>query len=188
MRRTRTRTMLLALAIVALAGGCKIEEDLHLEADGSGEYRVRMTLQKMLGGAPQVRQALIANGFEILEESVTHDSNLITARRTFEHVGEIDELHGSLEVEDRGWLRRSYRLKLRVDDVQGQATERTFRVHLPVGIEETSAGRLDGKTLVAQGDRSPVGERPRCPSCGEPRAAGAFCTHCGAAALAPETD
>lgn len=229
--------MLLALAVVALAGGCKIEEDLHLHADGSGEYRVRMTLQKMLGGTPQVRQALIENGFEIVEESETHDSDVIVARRTFEQIDEIGELQGSLQVEDRGWLRRSYHLKVRVDDVQGQATERTFRIHLPVGIEESSAGRLDGKTLfwdgthggdlelVATGlvvpggerlvyaavgalllgllvpvarrvrragsapdDRSPIDEWSRCPSCGKPRAAGAFCTHCGAAARPAEAE
>lgn len=150
MRWSSLPALFLLVVFVGLAAGCKVEEDLFLEADGSGEYRIEVSVQKALGALPQLRQALVANGFEIVAERETGDSNVVVARRTFETVGEIGDLDASFEVAERGWLRRSYRLGLRVDDMEG-ATERILRVHLPARVDESSGGRIEGSTVIWEG-------------------------------------
>jgi hypothetical protein len=140
-------SLALGLLLAGLLAGCKVEEDLHLKADGSGEYRVEVSIKKMLGGVSELREKMIASGLEIVAERQTLDSDVLVARRSFRYLEELAELDGSLRLEKRGLLSRAYHLNLTIEDVRGKGVERVLRVHLPVGVEEASGGRIEGRSV-----------------------------------------
>lgn len=157
LRRERSRAGAIALAMVSLLlVGCRVEEFLSINADGSGTHRVQVSISEALGiGPEEMRQALQkiemeseAQGYHVVGKTASS----VTLERAFSDVSELSDKSGtySLSVQAEGLLRRSYTLRLRLGAI-ADGFERIVHVRMPVTIAESSAGRLTGRELQWDG-------------------------------------
>ena len=75
------------LVLLALLGGCQVEEELELHADGSGSHRVKVTVPKDFGEALQeVKQKATGQHYHFVEEGQAGDSRFLVMEIGRAHV------------------------------------------------------------------------------------------------------
>lgn len=137
----------ICLSLVA----CEVEEEIRLEADGTGSYRVKVMIEKEMGEVlSKLRSDAPRRGFTVVEEGETADRKFIVMARAFQDVAELndDEDRYLLEVERSNPLTASYRLALDFgSNPSANGFSRTLRVFMPARVRSASAGTIDGSAV-----------------------------------------
>lgn len=143
----RVRLVVVAAIAALLLLACDIEEDLQLDFDGSGTYRVRVTIPKNLAdGFEDLRRQAEKDGFTVADEGTTETERFIVLRKTFADITALNDDHSRFELTiiRHGFLRRDYRFRAKLQSVGFGAYQRNFAVTMPVNVTSTSSGEIDG--------------------------------------------
>jgi hypothetical protein len=134
------------LVLLALLGGCQVEEELQLHADGSGSHRVKVSVPKDFGEALQaLKQKAIGQHYHLVEEGQAGDSRFLVMARDFANVSELNDNEDTfaLNIDAAGAFRRRYRLDVAY---KGNAAvmnfERVLRVRMPAAVDTSTAGQV----------------------------------------------
>jgi LppM domain/zinc-ribbon domain len=150
-RRLRLHALIALSALCLLLAACEDEEEIKLNADGSGTYRARILVEKEVGDALQeVRKELQARGATVVEEGETENRKFIVVSRDFKSVSELNDKDDTyaLAVERSGLLKAAYHLTLNFrDDPSSSGFSRTVQVTMPADIENSTAGTVAGRTV-----------------------------------------
>ncbi len=147
----RRSLLVFSFAVLSLLAGCELEDDLRIEADGSGTYRARVLVEKLLGAVlTRVRGEAEAKGFRIVEEGETPTRHFVVLRKDFTDVRSLDDEQSSydLTIETRRFFWREYRLRATLGSVAGSAFDRRFTISMPARISSTTAGESNGTRVV----------------------------------------
>lgn len=146
----RARLVLIAGTAALLLLACAVEEDLRLEFDGSGTYRVKVTIPKDLAdGFGDLRKQAEKDGFVIAEEGETEAERFIVMRKEFTNVSSLNDDNSRFELTmtDRGLLRREYRFRATLQSVGFGAYQRHFTITMPCNVTSASDGTIDGSRV-----------------------------------------
>ena len=156
MRRHVARRRALGLSLILSAAcflltGCEIEENIVLNADGSGSYVARVAVEKEVGEAiGEVRSEAEKRGFRVVEEGETADRRFLVVRREFHDISELNDEKDSygLSTERKGLLRRVFHLTLAFRSTPAEnGFTRTVKITMPTTISSASAGTVDGTSV-----------------------------------------
>jgi hypothetical protein len=149
------RTVFVLLAILSLLLlACVIDEDLRIDADGSGTYRARITIPKQLGeGFGDFRKEAENNGFVIEQEGQTEKERFLVIRKDFTDVTALNDSHTHYELTmtESGIMRRNYRLRASLNSVAFGSFKRRLTVVMPGNVTSTTAGEIDGGRVRWEG-------------------------------------
>lgn len=146
----RARLVIIAALAALLLFACDIEEDLRLELDGSGTYRVRLTIPKNLSdGFDDLRKQAETDGFTVADQGTTETERFIVLRKTFDDITSLNDDHSQFEltITRPGFLRREYRFRANLQSVGFGAYQRQFTVTMPVNVTSASAGKIEGSRV-----------------------------------------
>jgi hypothetical protein len=146
--RTKRIAVVCCLAALLLFSACEIEDDLKLEADGSGSYRMKLLLPNELAFAlPEIRSKATHDGFRVVEEGATADRKFVVLAKEFKQIGELNESGHIFDFQagDAGFLRREYRFHASISHTP--AFKRVLTITLPAGVESTTAGDIAGNHI-----------------------------------------
>ena len=149
MQRTIRIVLLLLFSCSVLA--CEVEESLILNADGSGTYRAKVSIEKEFGEAlSNLRSEVDKKGYRVVEEGETKTHRFVVLARDFKDVAELndDEDTYALQIDRPSPVKGVYRLTLTFD---GNATESGFerrtRVTMPAAVKQASVGQVSGRSV-----------------------------------------
>lgn len=142
-----------ALAVVVMSllfVACLIEEDLRINGDGSGTYRVRITVPKELGGLGELRRESEKQGFTVLEEGSTEQENFIVVRKEFTDISSLSDSGNTFELTttETGFLRRDYSLRIRIGGGGFTGFKRRMVITMPAEVKSTTAGESSGNRIT----------------------------------------
>lgn len=144
------RTALLLLLGCALLA-CEVEEDIRLNADGSGTYRAKVSVEKQYGEALSERKGEAdKKGFRIVEQGETKTHTFVVMARDFADVAELndDEDSYTLQIDRPSALKGSYRLTLGFESSAAESGfKRRTRITMPVSIKQASVGTISGRSV-----------------------------------------
>jgi hypothetical protein len=146
----RARLILIAGTAALLLLACAVEEDLRLDFDGSGTYRVKVTIPKSLAdGFGDLRKQAEKDGFVVAEEGETETDRFIVMRKEFTDVSSLNDDNSRFELTmtDRGLLRREYRFRATLQSVGFGAYQRHFTLAMPCNVVSASEGTIDGSRV-----------------------------------------
>jgi hypothetical protein len=147
----RKPSILLVCAVVLLLAACELEDDLRIEADGSGTYRATVSVEKLLAGTlGRIRAAAEQQGFRIVGEGETADRRFLSMRKDFDDVHSLGDSQSNYEltVSTRNYLWRRYHLHATVGSVAGQGFDWRFSITMPARITSTSQGESNGARVT----------------------------------------
>jgi hypothetical protein len=146
----RRSTLVIVIAAVALLTvACEIDEDLVVNANGSGSYRIKVTIPKSLTeGFAGLRQQAEKDGFTV-DEGTTKTTRYAILRKKFDDLKLLndDNNHFELTIDKQGLLRRDYRLRVTLEPIAFGAYQRQFTITMPTTITSASAGEIDGSRV-----------------------------------------
>jgi len=148
------RLVVMAGVVALLFLACTIEEDLRINADGSGTYRVKISIPKQLGeGFGDFRKEAEKDGFTVEREGETEQERFILLRKNFSDVASLNDSHGRFELTttDTGILRREYRLRATLQAVGFGSYKRRLLITMPGEVQSTSAGERSGSRVTWDG-------------------------------------
>ncbi len=150
-RSRRLAALASIFALVLLS--CVIEEDLRINSDGSGTYRVRISMPKELGGFDELRKELEKEGFQVDQEGETDKERFIVFRKAFSDVSSLNDSNNSFELTtvESGFLRREYRLRATLQAVDFGTYKRRLIVSMPGKVQSASAGEVAGSRVTWEG-------------------------------------
>jgi hypothetical protein len=163
--------LLVLLSITLLLISCEIEESLKINADGSGTYLVRISVEKQFGQAlPEIKSKAQQRGFIVTEEPETADRKVVLLTKNFSNVSELNDDTDtfSLIKTDAGGLKRGYLLTIfSGTNVSANGWQkRTMRIVMPVAVLSASDGHTKdrevewdssrGGTLVVEAAGTPL--------------------------------
>jgi hypothetical protein len=147
--------MVVLIAIVALLLlACVIDEDLRIHSDGSGTYRVRITIPKELGeGFGDLRKEAEKNGFRVVQEGETEKERFLVIRKDFDDVTALNDAqtHFELTITEVGFLRREYRLRASLEAIGFGGFKRHLTVAMPGSVSSTTGGETHGSRVEWDG-------------------------------------
>jgi hypothetical protein len=141
------RLVIAAATVALLLLACTIEEDLRIEFDGSGMYRVKLSIPKDLAGDfGELRKQVEKDGFVVADEGKTETERFIVLRKKFSDITSLndDHSHFELTITKRNALRRDYRFRAAFQPVGFGAYQRHFAVSMPCRVTSASSGEIDG--------------------------------------------
>jgi DNA-directed RNA polymerase subunit RPC12/RpoP len=165
------KAIVLGALCAALLTACEIEDDLEIRADGTGTYRARIAVERVIRPVlEQIRADAESQGFRIIDEGATFSSRYIVVRKDFDEIRALNGPRGNfdLNVEDR-LFRRRYRLRASLGAFPEVTFDRRFTITMPAKIVSASDGAFEGRRLtwycsgggtldvVAESFRVPVG-------------------------------
>jgi hypothetical protein len=151
LNRKSTRLVAIASACSLLfLLSCSIEEDLRINGDGSGTYRVRLAVPKELGDFDKLRGEVKEEGFQVEEEGETEQERFIVFRKNFTEISSLNDSHHSFELTttDIGIMRRGYRLRANFRALGFGSYVRRFVVSMPGDVQSATAGRIAGNRVT----------------------------------------
>lgn len=150
-RNLRLRTLIALSALCLLLAACEVEEELKLNADGSGTYRARILVEKEVGEALQeVRKDAPTRGFTVVEEGETANRKFVVVARDFKNVSELNDKDDTyaLDVERSSPFKATYHLSLNFrSNPSASGFSRNMQVSMPATVASTSAGTATGSTV-----------------------------------------
>lgn len=147
--RKRIRLLVMAATAALLLLACDIEEDLRLNFDGSGTYRIKLTIPRELAeGFGDLRKQAEKDGFTATE-GTTETSRFIVLTKDFSDLAALndDHSHFELTITESGLLRRDYRLLIRLQSIGFGAYQRRLSITMPCTVTSASAGDVDGSRV-----------------------------------------
>jgi hypothetical protein len=150
-RRLQLRVLIALSALCLLLSACEVEEELELNADGSGTYRARILVEKEVGEALQeVRNDAQKRGFIVAEEGETANRKFIVVAREFQNVVELNDKDDTyaLDVAQISPFKATYRLSLNFrSNPAASGFSRSIQVSMPATVASTSAGTVTGSSV-----------------------------------------
>ncbi|HYI07475.1 MAG TPA: hypothetical protein VEK57_00265 [Thermoanaerobaculia bacterium] len=149
--RVRFRFAAMVCAVSLLLAGCEIEDDLQIREDGSGTYRVKVLVRKVLASSlGRIRAEAAREGFRIVDEGKTADRQFIVFQKDFDHVSSLRDAQSNFDwtTERRGLFKREYRLRATVSSVAAENFSRRFTVVMPAEVKSNSDGARDGARVT----------------------------------------
>ena len=150
----------IVFAIVVLLA-CKIVEEVRIEQDGSGTYRVDLTLvgeeKEML---PAVKEEFAKKPeLRIVDEGPRGDDYFVLVEMPFTSVAELsdDQSTYTWEVSEAGAFTRKARLEVANRGGEDAVSEHRLEVTMPGKVVDSNAGVISGKKIVW--DRLAAGRR-----------------------------
>ncbi len=141
-------------AVIAIAAllllSCVIDEDLRIHSDGSGTYRVRISIPKELAeDFGELRREAEKNGFEIADEGETGDERFLVIRKDFTDISALNDSNTRFELTttDTGFVRREYRLRASLGAVGFGSFKRRLTVAMPGKVASATDGEIDGSRV-----------------------------------------
>lgn len=146
----RRRRALLACLAAALLTACEIEDDLEIRADGSGTYRARVVVERVVSPVyHQIRAEAERQGFRIIEEGKTFTTRFMVLQKDFTDVRTLSGPQSSFDLKiEQQSFRRRYRLRATLGSVAGASFERRFTITMPADVVSASAGGFDGRRVT----------------------------------------
>jgi hypothetical protein len=145
------------MVLIALSGlclllaACEVEEELKLNVDGSGTYRVRILVEKEVGEALQeIRKDAQARGFTVVEEGETANRKFVVVARDFKNVSELNDKDDTyaLDIEQSSPFKRTYHLSLNFrGNPSASGFSRSMEVSMPATVASTNVGTATGSTV-----------------------------------------
>jgi hypothetical protein len=148
LRGRRGAIALLCFLSLALFG-CELEDQLRIDADGSGTYRAKFLVEKEFGDAlTKVREEAAKNGFRVAEEGETATRKFVVISKELKSLSELNDSSNRFEltVTDDGFLRKKYLLHAHVSSLSG--FHRQLTIDLPGSPQSTSVGELSGGHVI----------------------------------------
>lgn len=145
-----SRVAALAVLLSLLLFACVIDEDLRINADGSGSYQVKLTIPKDLSSDfGDLRKSAEKDGFTIVEEGQTEKERFLIFRKQFTNVSALNDQNGRFEltIAEAGWFKREYRLRVALQAVGYGAFKRHLVVTMPGKVTATDVGEIDGSRV-----------------------------------------
>jgi len=144
--------LLLALAAVCLMlAACEVEEEIKLNADGSGTYRARILVEKEVGDAlKEVRGDAEKRGFKVVEEGETANRKFVAIAREFQNIAELNDKEDTyqLEIDRSSFFKSSYHLTLNFGgNPSASGFSRNVEVTMPAAVASTNVGTVTGKSV-----------------------------------------
>jgi hypothetical protein len=138
------------IALVLLTLSCELEDEVRINRDGSGTYRVKVLVEKQLqSGIPEIREKALKDGFRLIEEGETATRYFLVMEHDFKNVGELDSKDGlSFTAAKAGWLRERYDFKASPPSSAREGFSRQLTIVMPARIERSTAGEVHGNTVV----------------------------------------
>lgn len=146
-RKTRP---FLVIAAVLLLTGCEIDDELEIRADGSGTYRAKVVIERIVSPVfYKLRAEAERQGFRITEEGKTFTTRYMVLQKDFTDVRMLNgpQRDFDLKIEQRGF-RRHYRLRATLGSFAGGSFERRFRITMPAEVKSTTAGGVKGREVM----------------------------------------
>jgi hypothetical protein len=147
-RHSRGAAVAVLLSLLFFA--CALEEDLQINADGSGTYRVKLTIPKDLSSDfGDFKKDAAKNGFSIVEEGQTEKERFLMIRKDFTEITSLNDGHNvfELNIGKVGWLKRAYRLRASLQAVGYGSFKRNFVVTMPGEVTTSNQGEIDGSRV-----------------------------------------
>jgi hypothetical protein len=138
-----------AAFVALLLVACVIEDDLRINADGSGSYRFKMTIPKELSdGFGDMRQKAEAEGFTV-EEGETDKERFIVLSKDFTDIAALNgtDNHFELTSTSTGFLRRDYRLRGTVQSLGYGSFKRHLIITMPGSVMSSDQGEINGSSV-----------------------------------------
>ena len=151
MTSARRRIVVAACAIALLLTACEVEDELVIHADGSGTYQMKVTVEKLAGSIiNRVRAAAEQEGFRTVAMGETMDRRFVILRKEFTDIRSLSgaQRNFDLQIRERSWFWREYRLYVSVGSVAGDAFERRFTIAMPAEVKSTTAGGHEGRRVT----------------------------------------
>lgn len=154
MFREKSRRLGLVAGVLALLLlSCVIEEDLRINGDGSGSYRIKLTMPKELGAFDELRKSVEKDGYQVEQEGETEKERFIVFSKTFTDVSALNDSHNEFEltIADSGFMRREYRLRARLRGVDFGSYKRRIVFSMPGKVQSATAGEIAGGRVTWEG-------------------------------------
>lgn len=145
-----SRVVALAALLSLLLFACVMDEDLRINADGSGTYQVKVTIPKDLASDfGDLRKSVEKDGFTIVEEGQTEKERFLIFRKQFTNVSALNDSNANFEltIAKAGWLKREYRLRVALQSSGYGGFKRHFVVTMPGRVTATNVGEIDGSRV-----------------------------------------
>lgn len=148
----RNLCILLALSVLCLiVSACEVEEEIKLNADGSGTYRARILVEKEVGDAlKEVRGDAEKRGFKVVEEGETANRKFVVITRDFQNIAELNDKEDTyqLDVDRSSLFKSSYHLALNFGgNPSASGFSRNVQVTMPATIASTNVGTVTGDSV-----------------------------------------
>jgi hypothetical protein len=156
LRQRPTRALALAGIFSLILLSCVIEEDLRINADGSGTYRVKVSIPKELSeGFGDFRKEAEKDGFRVEQEGETEKERFVVLRKDFTDVASLSDSNNQFELSttDVGFLRREYRLSVSLQAIGFGSYKRRMVITMPAKVLSASAGEIAGTRVTWEGSR-----------------------------------
>lgn len=140
----------IAACLSLLLFACAIEEELRINADGSGTYGVKLTVPKEMGSDfGDLRKSAAEEGFTVVEERETEQERVLVLRKDFTDISSLNDGNSRFELatSTAGWLEREYRFRARLQAVGYGAFKRQITISMPGRIKASSQGEIDGSRV-----------------------------------------
>jgi hypothetical protein len=147
-RHPRVAALAALFSLVLFA--CVVDEDLLINADGSGTYQVKVTVPKDLtSDFGDFRKSAEKDGFTVVEEGETENGRFVVLRKKFTDISTLNDQnsHFAFTAGEMGLLKREYRLRAELNAVAYGAYKRHLVVTMPGGVTGTTAGEADGSRV-----------------------------------------
>ncbi|MBV8516173.1 MAG: zinc ribbon domain-containing protein [Acidobacteria bacterium] len=145
-----SRVAAFAALLSLLFFACAIDEDLRINADGSGTYRLKITIPEDLASdLGTVRTDAAKEGFTVVEEGRAGKDRFAILRKDFTDVTALNDSNSrfALTITKMGWLRREYRLDATLQPVGYGSFKRHIAVTMPGKISASDHGEIDGSRV-----------------------------------------
>lgn len=164
-------TFLLCAVTTALLTSCEIEDDLQIRPNGSGTYRARIVVERIVSPVLQrIRGEAEREGFRIVEEGMTFTSRYLVVRKDFTQIRALSGRASNFDLKiEQSYFRRRYRLHATLGAVSDESFERRFTITMPEKVTWASVGNIEGRRvtwycsnggtieIVAEGIHLPLG-------------------------------
>lgn len=137
----------IAATVALLALSCVIDEELRINGDGSGTYRVKITVPKNLSGSlGDLRQKAATDGYRFISVTDAEDGHSVVYEKEFASVAALNDTHDHYEltISNAGFLRREYHLTCTVGSNAFTAFKRRLTIRMPGSITSASTGERNG--------------------------------------------
>jgi len=139
----------MAGVLAILLWSCAIEEDLRISGDGSGTYRIKVSMPKEFGDFGDLRQKAESEAFHVEQQGETEKERFIVLRKDFTSVSSLSDNNNRFELAatEAGFLRREYRFRATLQSVGFGSYKRHIVIAMPGGVKTATAGEVDGSRV-----------------------------------------
>lgn len=144
--RNRPALALLSLVVLAFAFGCKSEEELSLNSDGSGHVTAKIIVEPDYESELLKLQArAVAAGWQVGQKADVGRNKLLLLTRDFARVSELstDDNVFIWSESKSGNYRKNYSLTIVVPETKAPLYERTINIRMPGSIVSSGGGKVN---------------------------------------------